>query len=90
VLLLLLKIQVFRDVTLVLCVGTHVLKYHSASSSGSNSPRNDNQTFMMKVLWSFETLGTTHQITQCHITKNWNLQIHTALYNVIVKKHDKG
>jgi len=45
---------------------------------------------MMKVLWSFETLGTTHPITQCHIAKKLNLQIHTTLYNVIAKKHDKG
>jgi len=44
---------------------------------------------MMKTLF-FETLRNTHPITQCHNSKNWKLQIHTALYNVIVKKHDKG
>ena len=90
-LLLPLKIQFFQEVTLCCWVSS---KQHFEGSQCfifrvKLSKKSGCLTLKMKALQSFETLRNTHPTTQCHIWENLALQVHTALYNVIVKKYDK-
>jgi len=81
----LLTIQFFFDVTLCQCRVVHSVS--KDCSSFIIRVRKSKDTLMMKAQWSFEMLRTMHPVTQCHIQKVLNLQYCKWLFeNLLIKR----